>query len=184
MSTFYEQGRYVCKVTQQGMTKASTGNPQLVLKVMVLERYAGPNSFESVPAQYERSIYRTITDGSMKFFRKDLDALGFKGNSLRQLDPKNSDFINLAGVEVDCLCNHEADYKDSSVQREKWSIAWPESEVVSSPVEGAELAASDYRALDALFGKGTKTAPRQAAPKPQPQPQAAEIGISDDDVPF
>lgn len=184
MSTFYAPGRYRCEVTQQAMTKASTGTPQLVLKVQVLEEYVGAEDTEPCAQQYERTIFRSITAGTMTYFEKELAALGFQGGSLRQLDPNNDDFTDFKGTQVDCLCKHEPDYKDKSVIREKWSICWPDGEMASKPIEGEELKASDYRALDALFGKATKAAPKAAAPKPTPQPQAAEIGIGDDDIPF
>lgn len=190
MSTFYEPGRYRCEVTQQAMTKASTGNPQFVLKVQVLDEYVGLEETEPCRQQYERTIYRTITDGTMTFFMKELDTLGFQGGSLRLLDPNNDGFTDFKGVQIDCLCKHEPNYKDKSVIQEKWSICWPEGEMASKPIEGEELKASDYRALDALFGKAAKTTPKPAAtkpaaPKPPPAPQPAEIGIGDDDeLPF
>ncbi|MEN6533818.1 MAG: hypothetical protein ABFD89_09165 [Bryobacteraceae bacterium] len=179
MSTFYQPGRYRCEVTQQAMTKNSnSGNPQFVLKVLVLEQYTGPDQSEPCNQQYERTIYRSITDKSMEFFQKELDALGFTGGSLRQLDPNYDGFTDFKGAQVDCLCKHEADYKDASVQREKWSIAWATG--ASSAIEGDELAPSDYRALDALFGKAAKAAPK-AATKPV---AAASSAVNDDDVPF
>lgn len=178
MSTFYQPGRYRCEVTQQAMMKASTGTAQFVLKVMVLDQYVGPDQLEPCRQQYERTIFRAITDKTMDFFQKELDVLGFTGGSLRQLDPNYDGFTDFKGVCVDCLCKHEADYKDASVQREKWSIAWATG--ASSAIEGDELAPADYRALDALFGKGSKTAPK-AATKPV---AAASSAVNDDDVPF
>lgn len=182
MSTFYAPGRYRCEVTQQAMTKASTGTAQFVLKVQVLEQYVEPDATEPCQQQYERSLFMAITEKRMDYFKKELDALGFQGGSLRLLDPNNDGFTDFRGVQVDCLCKHEADYKDKSVTRERWSICWTAG--ASTPIEGEELKASDYRALDALFGKATQAAPKAAAPKPTPQPQAAEIGIGDDDIPF
>lgn len=176
MSTFYQTGRYRCEVTQQGMTKAGTGTPQFVIVVRVLDIYVGPDSIEPMDRNYERTIYRAITEKTIPYLQKELDALGFPGGSLRTLDPKNGEFHDFRGVQVDCICKHEPG-KDGEL-RERWSIAWAHD---ATEIQGEELAASDYRALDALFGKASGKPAAKAAPKPA---AAAPVGVDDDDVPF
>lgn len=193
MSTFYNEGRYRCEVTQQAMSKASTGTPQFVLKVRVLEMYASPSDTESLRQQYERSIYRAITEKTVTYLKKDLDVLGFSGGSLKQIDPTTPGYQRFVGTLVDCLCKHEADNKTGDM-RERWSLAWPAAE--SSEIEARPLAPQEYRQLDALFGAAVKanggqrpapqSAKREAAAPAAPakQPAPANDWPSDDDLPF
>ncbi len=176
MSIFYQPGRYRCEVTQQGMTKAGTGTAQFVVVVRVLDIYTGPNSIEPMDRNYERTIYRAITEKTMPYLQKELDALGFTGGSLRLLDPKNGEFQDFRGMQVDCICKHEPG-KDGEL-RERWSIAWAYD---ATEIQGEELAASDYRALDALFGKANGKPAAKPTPKPAP---VAPADVDDGDVPF
>lgn len=194
MSTFYEEGRYRCEVTQQAMSKASTGTPQFVLKVRLLEMYVSPSETESLRQQYERSIYRAITENTVKYLKKDLEVLKFTGGSLKLIDPTTPGYQSFTGTVVDCLCKHEVDKQSDNV-RERWSLAWPAAE--SSEIGARPLAPQEYRALDALFGaavraNGGAKPQAQAAKREQAHPPAEPAKTTepaggwpdDDDVPF
>jgi hypothetical protein len=184
MSVFYEQGRYACEIVQQAMTKASTGTPQFVLRFRVIEFSNG----EPVPQQYERTSYRAITEKTMPYVQRDLDVLGFTGDSLRQLDPSNPNYQNFVGQTVEFNCNHEKDQNGDL--RERWGVAW---NAPSKEIEGDPLESSQYRQLDALFNrnrsKSTSSAqPKQQANQPAQQPvprqSSEDLGITDEDIPF
>lgn len=178
MSTFYEEGYYMGQITAQAMTKASTGNPQFVLKFRVIETSKG----EHVTRQYERTVYRTITDKTMQYFEKDLQTLGFNGSSLRELDPNNQNHQSFIGQTAEFSCKHEPD--NNGDDREKWSIAWPQAN--EGTIEGEPLDAASFRKLDALFNrnKGNGNTHRQQ-PTQQQQSQPENDGpITDDDIPF
>lgn len=190
MSTFYEQGRYECEITQQAMTKASTGNVQLVLRFRVLRMVLVNGELENVSQQYERTSYRTITENTMKYLERDLEALGFTGSSLRELDPNNPTHEDFVGKILDFNCGHEKGQNGD--MREKWSVAWTEQ---SSAIEETPVESAAYRQLDALFSrsKGGSSSPsqRQQQSPPPRQRSVAEHRpitdsdpISDDDIPF
>ncbi len=185
MSTYYDPGRYRCEVRQQGMAKASTGTPQFVVVVQPQGIYTGPNEMAGLEKNYDRTVYMALTEKSMPYVAKKLAALGFAGGSLRMLDPNTPGYEDMTGRGVDCICRH-GQGKDNQ-PREEWDIAW-ESE--AREISGDALAPSDYRALDALFGKANGGAPKPAAkPAPAPTPVAAPIATDEGekfgaDVPF
>ena len=169
MSTFYDEGRYTCEITEQAMIKASTGTPQFVLKFRVLRLADGGK----VSHQYERSAYRAITEKTVEYLKRDLESLGFTGGSLKRLDPANTDHQSFAGVQWEFDCKHEAHYQTGQPQ-EKWGVAWNSS---GGAIEGEPLDQASYRKLDALFGVNTPTrAPAQKA--------ASTQEITDEDIPF
>lgn len=177
MSCFYEEGYYQGEITQQAMTKASTGTPQLVLRFRVLSFSDG----SAVPRQYERTSYRAITEKTMQYVEKDLDALGFKGNSLRLLDPNTPGYISLVGTKAEFQCRHENDQHDEP--REKWGVAWPApGSNQGQAIEGAPVDAATYRQLDALFGRNRPTP--QAQPQTVSRAVTAANPITDEDIPF
>lgn len=174
---FYDQGRYEAEITDQGFVKAaSSGNTQFVLKFKVLGKIdpADPSKMFPVPAQYERSMYRALTEKTIEYFMEDMAALEVSFGSFTELDPNTEGYIDLVGRTIDMNCSHETNNDGS---REKWSIARSFS---SKPIES--LPANDVKTLDRLFGKHLKKSPapvqRAAAPVP------AGVGITDDDIPF
>jgi hypothetical protein len=141
VTVFYDEGNYLGEITDQAIGAAGTGNPQLVLQFRVLSYANG----DPVAKQYERTMYRTITEKTLSFVQQDLDTLGFTGTSFRQLDPAFEGFHDLTGKQVEFYCTHEENLKGE--MREKWSIAHG-----PRPIKCDPLAESDYRRLDALFG--------------------------------
>jgi len=182
-SPHYAMGRYVCEVLAQAMSETQTGKPQFVLRFKILGTPDAKNPENYVPdsAQYERTFYRVITEGTIEYFTADLHALGFDGDSFKLLDPATLGFYDFKGQIIDMICNHE-DNQDKTGKREKWGIARKAGEFAPKPLEPKKV-----RDLDNLFGKHLKSlkpngTPVVAAPNP-PATQSAPA-ISDEDVPF
>lgn len=177
----YAKGRYVCEILNQGLGKAGTGNPQLVLQFKVLGTPdpKDPGAYIVDAHQYERTYYKTITEKTIDYLIEDLKALGVTIQSLRQLDPSTQGFVDLRGKVADFFCNHEPP-QDGNGMREKWGVARMASEFKVEPLESTKM-----RELDALFGKQLKVAFGASAPPAQrPQAAVAAMEITDDDVPF
>jgi hypothetical protein len=182
----YAKGRYVGKILNQALSKASTGTPQLVIrfKVMGVPDPKDPTAYIPDPQQYERTLYRALTEGTMQYVIEDLKTLGFTGESFRLLDPSTPNFYDMTGMDVDFYCNHETG-QDGGM-REKWGLARAPSEFKVETLEPAKM-----RELDNLFGKQLKEAFKPAAQpkakaqtKPQPAAEMAAVGATDDDIPF
>jgi hypothetical protein len=136
---------------------------------------ADPSRLVPVPAQYERTHHRSITEKTIQYFTEDLKALGFKGESFKDLDPDTEGFHNFTGKNVEMWCSHKS--HPDGVLREEWSVARAVGSLEVKPLERKKV-----RELDNLFGKhlmGLKVASvaEQAAP-------GGGLDISDDDVPF
>ncbi len=178
---FYAVGRYACKVVDQALGEAGTGNPQFVLRFQVLGLVdpADPSRYIAAGQQYERTHYRTITDKTIQYFAEDLKLLGFKGDSFRLLDPNADGFHDFRGMDIDMWCAHENDREGH--QREKWGVARQGSTLDVKPLE-----AKKARDLDNLFGKHLKAIKPNAAPTRTAPANAAPPSseIADDDVPF
>jgi hypothetical protein len=178
---YYPVGRYACKVVGQALRESSTGNPQFVLRFTVKGRVdpADPSRFIPMPAQYERTHYRSIIEKTIPHFTRDLKALGFQGETFTELDPNTEGFHDFTGQEVDMWCAHTPG-SDGQL-REEWSVARGGSSLKVKPLENKKV-----RELDNLFGKHLKglKAETAAMPVAEQPAQANELGITDDDVPF
>lgn len=169
---YYQPGRYRAEIINQALGEAGTGNPQIVWRIKVLETDTG----EQVPAQYERTIYRTITEKSMPYILEDLQTLGYEHESFRMLDPAQPGFQDFRGQIITVFCQHEL-AQDGNGDREKWGIANANAFEVK-PIESAKL-----RQLDSMFGKHLKGLGKGAT-APRSSPVAAGVAVDNDDVPF
>ncbi len=177
MTIFYTIGEYKCEVVDQGLSNSKTNNPQIWLRVRILESIDRPD--EKVD-QYERTIYWTLTEKTIDFTVEKLELLGFAGQSFRDLDPNVQGHHSFIGQQIDCYCKHET-YEGK--EREKWDLSNPGAKMPDP------LSESDARRLDALFGRKLKDRFKKsgaAAKKEKPVPLAAEVAAvaSDDDIPF
>lgn len=177
---FYAKGRYVCEIVNQALGKSSTkGTPQFVLRFKVLGTPDPdtPENFIKDANQYERSLYRYLTEASAEYTVADLRSLGFEGDSFKLLDPSTPGFHNFAGLVVDMICDHEQN--DKKEWQEKWGLLRGPGEFKVAPLEAAQV-----RQLDNLFGKHLKESKGASAPRP-PQPAAIYAdGVDDDSIPF
>jgi hypothetical protein len=174
---FYEVGVHVAEIVSHSLTKASTGNKQLVMRVKILGIPDG-DSYAPHRYQYERTIFWTITEKTVPFIVEKLQTLGFQGTQFSQLDPAHPDHISMKGQQVDLWCKHEPG--QDGEMRERWDIS--NSGLAR---EVAPLNAKETRELDALFGRalsGGKVKP--AKPPVNEDEEYQEVGITDDDIPF
>jgi hypothetical protein len=176
---FYEAGLHVAEILSHQLTKASTGNMQLVWRVKILGLPDG-DSYAPHRYQYERSMYWTITEKTVPFILEKLETLGFAGKQFSQLDPSHPNHISLKGQQVDLWCKHE-EGQDGGI-RERWDISNSglKREVTS-------LNAKETRELDALFGKalsGGKAKVKTAKPAVDDSEDFQGVGITDEDIPF
>jgi hypothetical protein len=187
MSVFYQPGRYRGQIVAQALGQAKTGTPQFVLRFKVLEFENG----ESAPAQYERTIFRSLTVNTMPYVIEDLKTLGYTRDNFNCLDPNDPNHHSFVGQDVVVFCQYE-DGQDGN-EREKWGIA----SGGGGKLEVEPLGSGKLRELNNLFGKQLRSelghAKSQAKPtaapnRPTPSAVASEppphAPVDDDDVPF
>ncbi len=205
---YYDIGTYRGIITDQALGKASTGTAQFILKFRII----GPLGADGEPIelaatqQYERTMYRAITERTIDYVMEDLEKLGFQGASFKQLDLNAPNACDFRGHEIDFYCGRDKDQQGND--REKWSLAFGARAINAEPLD-----AQKSRELDTLFGKALKqrfgaartnsngaakpAAQRPAtqaaaqargarAPEPEPPepPEYLQGDPSDDDVPF
>lgn len=167
----YEPGRYWGKVTNQKLTQSSTGNSQIVITFHIVGK-VNPNDPDGdllpCPNEYERSIFRTITEKTIQWVEQDLERLGFEGESFGQIDLEHPNCCDLRGKELAFSCTHEADNREefAGVLRERWSIATDGTGPQLKPLDSKAI-----RKLDAMFGKslkGLKKRTKEALPAEPP----------------
>jgi hypothetical protein len=184
MSTYYEVGKYECRITSQAIGEAKTGTPQFILRFNVLGKVYDDGEMERVNREYERTAYRAITEKTIPYLIEDLKTLGFQGSSFRDLDPGSPNFFDLEGRAVEMWCSHEEGQDGEN--REKWGVARQGGPKREAPQVKA-LDAAKLRSLDNLFGKHLKDlAPsgvdfNKRLEKPVP---VASRDHTDDGVPF
>lgn len=176
---FYDEGRYSCRVTEQGFQEAKTGKPMLVLKVQPQAKLVlGPegNEPQFCTQTYDRTIRLVINNESekqMEMMLKKLRHAGFTGTSFGDLD--------LVGKDVECQCEY-SDYEGKTY--EQWDLCLPKLD--QKPLE--PLNTGTARKLDALFGRMLKDgATAVQEPPPQETPPAereAWVPPPNDEVPF
>jgi hypothetical protein len=183
---FYEPGVYVAKVVQQGLTKASTGNTQFILRFRVEGKPdpVDPESMQAV-AEFERTIWMTITEKTVERIVGDLRNLGYRAESFGPLDPSHPSHESFVGNQIEVYCKHEAD--QSGNQRERWQLNRAAAAIEIKPLEAKEV-----RQLDMMFGralKGTPSAKPTSTRTPTRQYDTVSVAsdgteITDDDIPF
>jgi hypothetical protein len=170
---YYKPGRYWGKVTHQRVGKTSKGNPQLVISFLILGvvNPADPDG-DLLPCgeHYERSVFRVITENTIEYVQADVKKLGWSGEQWHQFDEEAADCVSIVRNELAFSCTHEPHY-ETGEPVEKWSIG---QNSMGPNVEA--LSDSEYRKLDAMFGRALKTnGKRTATPtakKEAPQPAA------------
>jgi hypothetical protein len=171
---YYAEGVYVGEVIGQGLGLTKNGNRQFVLQCKIL---GTPIDDSYIPAsqQYTRTVYRVITDKTMEYVARDLEALDFDGsNGFGPLDPEHPRHQSFKGHQVNLYCKHEDDLQ--GFPRERWSIANGAASLTLTPVEK-----KDIRELDQLYGK---MLPKKRAASESNVAVADSLEITDDDLPF
>lgn len=136
-------GKYRACVVDYGVYQASTGQQFLTVFVdfRLLGRYNPSGQLEDCPPE-ERSLYRAITEKTIRWVLADLKAIGFDRDSFTFFDPETPGAVNLYGREIEVVCDHE-DYQGSP--RERWAVR---RDRAREKVGSAELAR-----LDALYAE-------------------------------
>ena len=148
----YDQGLHIGQIVSHNLGKANTGTPQIVLRVKILGIPKVDGTYEAFKFQNERTIFISLTEKTVDFVIPQLEAMGFDGASIDQLDPENPKAVNLAGNQVDLWCKHEKDQKGEL--RERWNVSTPREAIVTEKLDAKEV-----RQLNTLFGKALKKGP-------------------------
>lgn len=171
---FYQPGRYLCEIVDQGLTNAKTGTLQIALKFKVL-RGTQPD-VEVI--QYERTVFLAVTEKTMQYVVPKLQALGYTRDALRFLNLEDPNHHDLRGTEAVMFCKHETG--QDGVLREKWDVASGSKALELTPPDPKAL-----RTMDQLFAKARKDAGMVSAPKNVvPAMAGPPLEITDEDVPF
>lgn len=175
MSVFYDEGFYVCRVTQQGHGESKAGNPMITIGVEPTHVISkGPDGAEElcpVTQAYERTVRLVIANDEQKEYALlKLRYAGFVGDSFSKL--------NLVGEDVRCECKHQDGTGDHAGKTfENWDLMLPPRERTELiPIDGAAA-----RKLDALFGRRLKEGAKDAVANAARGEESQE---SFDDVPF
>jgi hypothetical protein len=176
MPIHYDAGRYNATITGQHIGNSSNGTPQIIIEFTVDSHASG-----AACENYERRVYRSLTENTREYVEKDLEALGFRGLPISALSPASDQFHDLRGTQIRVMCKHETYQGDD---KERWSLVFSNS----GPLTEKPLDAAGLRRLDALFGKCVP-AGRPAPVKPVVEaPMQADAQFApppgDDDVPF
>lgn len=175
---FYEVGLHVGEITSQAVTKASTGTKQFVIGVKILGAVNVKGEMVAHRQQYNRSIFWAVTEKTVPFVIEKLNTLEFEGTAASQFDPHHPHHVSMVGRQVDLWCRHEQ--RQSGEWGEKWDVS-----TGGGGREYEELPAKEMRELDALFGKALTGAKKAQQPASyQPGSAEADLGITDDDIPF
>ncbi len=173
MTTYYEPGRYACRVIAQGFgesKKKKTPYFFLAVKPIGLRDPADPDGRLLGCADYPREVQLYISDAAAQYTIERLRLLGYRGDSFRDLEPGGS--FSLVDSEIELECKHETNDGETY---DRFGFPFE-----SEPAENVEGVA---KKLDGLFGKELrKTAPKKgtnSTPEPEPEPVGAG-----DDIPF
>ncbi len=187
MAPYYEPGTYLAEIIGQGFNEAKTGTMQFYLRIVPKLLLTSDGEEHPVLQEYERTIFRPITDKTVSWVLEELAALGWQGTKWGELDPQTEGYHSFVGQETKVLCQHE-DYESST--QERWRLF---SETREMPV----VAPDKLRRLDDAFGRAIKDFRKSnpapavtSAPAATPEAverDAAAAQVKDDndgDIPF
>lgn len=191
----YEQGNYWCKITNQQLGESKEKKtPQWVLTFDVVGKInpADPEGELIGCDQYERSIFRVITDKTVDYLIEDVKRLceraGIKPVLLgfEYLDPKTPGFLDFKDVEFEAYCKHDT-YEGKT--REQWGISRGSKGLEVTPLDD-----NGVRNLNAMFGRhlkslgGGSTQRPMSRSAPASKADAVASGVHPDsppdDIPF
>lgn len=149
----YTPGRYWGKLTNQQLGKTKTDKPQIILSFQIMGRIdpADPDGDLISCNEYERSVFRVITENTLEYAMKDLATLSFTGDSLSQIGLDHPHCVDMRGTETALSCDHEEYPAGSGKIKERWEIAREGGSLQVKPLDEKEK-----RTLDTLFGRKLK----------------------------
>ncbi len=185
MAVTYQNGRYLGRVTDQLLGKSSKkGTPEIQIRFAILGIVdpADPEGQLISCPPGERTVYLYITANTHEYVVRDLQRLGFTGDSFSKIDPNVNGFCDLSGAEAEFECRSET---YDGEEREKWSVA-RDSALRSTPIDD-----KDVLKLDALYGSQLKANARAAQEAKPEQPVGTPVETANetpvqatDDIPF
>lgn len=165
----YEIGRYWGRIVNQQLGRTSNNNPQIVITFLIIGRVdaADPDEGLIECPQYERSVFRVITEKTIDYVREDLTTLEFDGE-WEELALTHPNCVDLRGKELAFFCQHGSfKLKDgSTITTEQWSIARAGTLAVTP------LDEQGCRELNALFGRPL---PKQDLAEKQQEADAEQL---------
>lgn len=188
MAPYYEPGTYLAAIIGQGFTEAKTGTMQFCLRIVPKLLLTSDGEEHAVTQEYERTIFRPITDKTVGWVLEELAALGWQGTKWVELDPQTEGYHSFVGQETKVMCQHE-EYEGS--MQERWRLFGEGREIVAVPPD-------KLRRLDDAFGRAIKdfrkgnpapaSTPAPTAPVTTPEAAerdaAAAEATDDSDIPF
>ena len=181
---FYSAGNYHVQIIDVALGESKTredgggGNPQIVMKVKVISELtidsAGEEQAVGIAAQYDRTIYLTVTDKSKEMVLAKLRLAGWTGDHFETVAAE----LLGHGCRANCKIESGKGGKYDGQQVEKWDLELPPLE--SKPLENKPAVA---KKLNALFGKMLKEKPTTAT-KPEAVPVVVGEQPPNDEIPF
>ena len=181
MKPHYDIGKYRGKVVQQALSPAGTGTPQFVVRFTVLVKIDQAGEILDCE-QYDRTVYRAITEKTMPYLLEDLEAIGYDRESFKFLDPSVDNHFDIVGQEFDFYCSHQPGQGGQGL-KEQWGFA----KAGGGQAEIKPLESKQIRDLDNLYGKQLKELRKKKPTVPMAPKQAASVGAAtndDGDLPF
>ena len=185
---FYSAGNYHAQIIDVALGESkkkddgSGGNPQIVLRIKIISELtidsAGEEQAVAITAQYDRTIYLTVTDNSKEMVLKKLRHAGWKGDHFESVA------AGLLGVGCRATCRIEVSKSEkyNGQQVEAWDLALPPLE--SKPLENRPAVA---KRLNALFGKMLREPANPVASSPINESAAVTANTPpqvEDEIPF
>lgn len=169
------EGTYYGYVAGGTTTQASTGTPQLAVKLSITNiasQINGEPTWEDLPTPIERTMFLALSEKAWPYSEEKLKRLGFNG------DFENPDFTK-EGVQLEC--KHE-EYRGKVTER--WNLAGDGPNLEQAPQDMIRTLNARWRAK-AEQNRRPATAPKQTVP-PDLQEQSPFHGDDggNDEVPI
>jgi hypothetical protein len=177
----FNPGSYMARVTTWGLSETKhKKTPQFFIRFKPLGKI-NPNDptgpLMGCP-DYERTIYRVITQNTAQYVIEDLERLGYDKSSFKFLDPAVEGAHSFEGLEIQVRCDHE-EYEGTL--QERWNL-----DRDGGPLEVPPLDSKRVRQLDAMFGKSLKgNGSKKSTPAESPGETTETVPADDDGgIPF
>lgn len=163
MPIYKDGGQYLGRIVNWGLCESDKKKtPQFFVTFSVLgERKA--DGTEECP-QYERTVFRAITENTIEYITRDLRNLGYEDESFDRLDPAHPQAHSFKGKEIPIRCKHD-DYEGDTT--EKWEFDFAGS------FKPKSLEKTGVARLNALFGNMLKKPKANGTPATASQEAAA-----------
>lgn len=170
-----QQGRYRGRISKVQVGETTNGNPQIVYTVE-LDGRVGADGDDTSCAGVSRSIFRVLTENTVKYAFEDLRRLGYDRDDLDGVDPSSPGAFNFVGTPVTVRMELKTSNKGDGSTFEEWSFSFGGGAPAVKPVADRGKMAK----LNALFRQEARSS--GVAPARRPPPAAGER--TEDKIPF